>query len=213
MKFYKKGDKKLLNAWAFYDWANSVYPLVISTAIFPIYFKSITNGENVDFLFLKSIENDAFIGYVSSFTFIVLALISPILSGIADHTGYKKLFMRLFCYLGSISCLFLYFFDLDNFDFGMICYFFAVVGFWGSLVFYNSYLPDIANENQQDITSAKGYSMGYLGSIILLIICLFLTQFPSFFLIANKTEAVKLSFVLVGIWWFVFSHYTFHFIF
>ena len=212
MKFYKKGDKKLLNAWAFYDWANSVYPLVISTAIFPIYFKSITNGENVDFLFLKSIENDAFIGYVSSFTFIVLALISPILSGIADHTGYKKLFMRLFCYIGSISCLFLYFFDLDNFDFGMICYFFAVVGFWGSLVFYNSYLPDIANENQQDITSAKGYSMGYLGSIILLIICLFLTQFPSFFLIANKTEAVKLSFVLVGIWWFVFSHYTFHYL-
>ena len=212
MKFYKKGDKKLLNAWAFYDWANSVYPLVISTAIFPIYFKSITNGENVDFLFLKSIENDAFIGYVSSFTFIILAIISPILSGIADHTGYKKLFMKLFCYIGSISCLFLYFFDLENFDFGMICYFFAVVGFWGSLVFYNSYLPDIANENQQDITSAKGYSMGYLGSIILLIICLFLTQFPNFFLIANKTEAVKLSFVLVGIWWFVFSHYTFHYL-
>ena len=94
----------------------------------------------------------------------------------------------------------------------MVFYFFALIGFWASLVFYNSYLPDIANENQQDITSAKGYSMGYLGSIILLIICLFLTQFPSFFLIANKTEAVKLSFVLVGIWWFVFSHYTFHYL-
>ncbi len=170
MRFYKKGDKKLLNAWAVYDWANSVYPLVISTAIFPIYFKSITKGESVDFLWFNSIENDAFIGYISSFTFLILAIISPLLSGIADHTGYKKLFMKFFCYLGAISCMLLYSFDLDNFDLGIIYYFFAVVGFWGSLVFYNSYLPDIANIDQQDITSAKGYSLGYLGSIILLLL-------------------------------------------
>ena len=105
MRFYKKGDKKLLNAWAVYDWANSVYPLVISTAIFPIYFKSITQGEAVDFLWFESIENDAFIGYISSFTFLILAVISPLLSGIADHTGYKKLFMKFFCYLGAICCI------------------------------------------------------------------------------------------------------------
>ena len=212
MRLYKKGDKKLLNAWAFYDWANSVYPLVISTAIFPIYFKTITKGEPVNFLWLNSIENDAFIGYVSSFTFIILAIISPILSGIADHTGYKKLFMKLFCYLGAISCILLYTFDLDNFDIGMIYYFFAVVGFWGSLVFYNSYLPDIANIEQQDITSAKGYSMGYLGSIILLIFCLLLTEFPDFFNLNDKTQAVKISFVLVGVWWLVFSQYSFHYL-
>lgn len=212
MIFYKKGDKKLLNAWAFYDWANSVYPLVISTAIFPIYFKSITKGEPVDFLWFNDVENDAFIGYVSSFTFIILAIISPILSGIADHTGYKKLFMKFFCYLGSISCILLYTFDLDNFDLGMIYYFFAVVGFWGSLVFYNSYLPDIANVDEQDITSAKGYSLGYLGSIILLIFCLFLTQFPEYFNINDKTHAVKISFVLVGIWWLAFSQYSFYYL-
>ena len=212
MRLYKKGDKKLLNAWAFYDWANSVYPLVISTAIFPIYFKSITKGEPVDFLWLNSIENDAFIGYVSSFTFIILAVISPILSGIADHTGYKKLFMQIFCYIGAISCILLYTFDLDNFDLGMIYYFFAVVGFWGSLVFYNSYLPDIANVDEQDITSAKGYSLGYLGSIILLIFCLLLTQFPDYFNIDGKIQAVKISFVLVGIWWLVFSQYSFYYL-
>jgi len=212
MKFYKKGDKKLLNAWAFYDWANSVYPLVISTAIFPIYFKSITGGDSVDFLWFKSIENDAFIGYISSFTFLILAIISPLLSGIADHTGYKKLFMKIFCYLGSFSCILLYNFDLDNFDLGIIYYFFAVVGFWGSLVFYNSYLPDIANADQQDMTSAKGYSLGYLGSIILLIFCLFLTQFPEFFGLIDKTQAVKMSFVLVGVWWFLFSQYSFYYL-
>lgn len=212
MKFYKKGDKKLLNAWAFYDWANSVYPLVISTAIFPIYFKSITSGDSVDFLWFESIENDAFIGYISSFTFLILAIISPLLSGIADHTGYKKLFMKIFCYLGSFSCILLYNFDLDNFDLGIIYYFFAVVGFWGSLVFYNSYLPDIANTDQQDITSAKGYSLGYLGSIILLILCLFLTQFPESFGLVDKTQAVKMSFVLVGVWWFLFSQYSFYYL-
>jgi UMF1 family MFS transporter len=212
MRFYKKGDKKLLNAWAVYDWANSVYPLVISTAIFPIYFKSLTKGESVDFLWFKSIENDAFIGYISSFTFLILAVISPILSGIADHTGYKKLFMKFFCYLGAISCMLLYSFDLDNFDLGIIYYFFAVVGFWGSLVFYNSFLPDIANIEQQDITSAKGYSLGYLGSIILLVFCLFIIQYPDLLNLYDKTQAVKISFVLVGIWWLVFSQYSFYYL-
>ena len=212
MRLYKKGDKKLLNAWAVYDWANSVYPLVISTAIFPIYFKSITKGEAVDFLWFESIENDAFIGYISSFTFLILAVISPLLSGIADHTGYKKLFMRFFCYLGSISCMLLYNFDLDNFDLGIIYYFFAVVGFWGSLVFYNSYLPDIANDDQQDITSAKGYSLGYIGSTILLIFCLIIMQFPDIFYINDKVQAVKISFVIVGVWWLVFSQYSFFYL-
>lgn len=212
MRFYKKGDKKLLNAWAVYDWANSVYPLVISTAIFPIYFKSITKGEAVDFLWFESIENDAFIGYISSFTFLILAVISPLLSGIADHTGYKKLFMRFFCYLGAISCMLLYNFDLDNFDLGIIYYFFAVVGFWGSLVFYNSYLPDIANDDQQDITSAKGYSLGYIGSTILLIFCLIIMQFPDIFYIDDKVQAVKISFVIVGVWWLVFSQYSFFYL-
>ena len=212
MRLYKKGDKKLLNAWAVYDWANSVYPLVISTAIFPIYFKSITKGEAVDFLWFESIENDAFIGYISSFTFLILAVISPLLSGIADHTGYKKLFMRFFCYLGSISCMLLYNFDLDNFDLGIIYYFFAVVGFWGSLVFYNSYLPDIANDDQQDITSAKGYSLGYIGSTILLIFCLIIMQFPDIFYIDDKVQAVKISFVIVGVWWLVFSQYSFFYL-
>ena len=212
MRLYKKGDKKLLNAWAVYDWANSVYPLVISTAIFPIYFKSITKGEAVDFLWFESIENDAFIGYISSFTFLILAVISPLLSGIADHTGYKKLFMRFFCYLGAISCMLLYNFDLDNFDLGIIYYFFAVVGFWGSLVFYNSYLPDIANDDQQDITSAKGYSLGYIGSTILLIFCLIIMQFPDIFYIDDKVQAVKISFVIVGVWWLVFSQYSFFYL-
>ena len=212
MKIYKKGDKKLLNAWAFYDWANSVYPLVISTAIFPIYFKNITNGETIDFLWFKSIENDAFIGYTSSFTFMILAIISPILSGIADSSGYKKLFMKIFCYMGSISCIMLYNFDMNNFDIGIIYYFLAIIGFWGSLVFYNSYLPDIAHINQQDFISAKGYSLGYVGSTALLILNLLLMEYHDVLNIENKSEAVKISFVSVGIWWLLFSQYSFYYL-
>jgi len=243
MKFYKKDDKKLLNAWAFYDWANSVYPLVISTAIFPIYWTIITKSENINFLWFESIQNDAFISYLSSITFIILAFISPLLSGIADYTGQKKLFMQLFCYMGVISCLFLYYFGANHFNAGIFYYFFAIVGFWGSLVFYNSYLPDIANKKQQDLTSAKGYSLGYIGSTLLLIAILFFVNFPQifninhniyfaelgaieatskipifgsfrleYFLEPSYIMAMKLSFIFVGVWWFIFSQYSFYYL-
>ena len=218
MKLYNKGDKRLLNAWAFYDWANSVYPLVISTAIFPIYYGFITS-ENRYLNFLGyEFKNTALISFVTAFTFLVLVFITPLLSGIADFTGKKKTFMKFFCFLGSIATISLYWFDLDNLGIGLFFYFLAMIGFWGSLVFYNSYLPDIAFENQQDSISAKGYSLGYFGSVILLIINLVMVNFPELFgIIGNDfiqapLIAMKISFVTVGIWWFVFSLYTFYYL-
>ena len=214
MKIYKKGAKKLLNAWAFYDWANSVYPLVISTAIFPIFYGIITD----DYLLIAgyNIKSTALITYISTIAFFLLVIITPILSGIADYTGNKKFFMKLFCYVGSFSCIMLYNFNIDNLEFGLFFYFIALIGFWCSLVFYNSYLPDIARESQQDYISAKGYSMGYVGSVILLFIIILMVNFPDFFSISSvdnipaEIMAMKYSFILVGIWWFLFSQYSFY---
>ena len=166
----KKGSKKLLNAWVFYDWANSVYSLVIASAVFPIFYNAIfpENQTHID-VFGTSMKGTALISFVTAFAFLLVAFISPLLSGIADYSGNKKVFLKLFCYIGAGSCIGLYWFSLDNIYWSLVCYLFGLVGFWGSLVFYNSYLPDVAYPDQQDAVSAKGYSMGYIGSVLLLL--------------------------------------------
>ena len=214
MKKYKKGSKKLLNAWAIYDWANSVYPLVISTAIFPIFYGIITE-DYITFLGY-SFKNTALISYITAFAFVILVFLSPLLSGIADYTGGKKFFMKFFCYSGSFACILLYWFDIDNLNSSLVYYFIALIGFWASLVFYNSYLPEIAHPEQQDKVSAKGYAMGYIGSVILLLVNLIMINYPDYFGITDSNgvvaeiKAMKISFIMVGVWWFLFSQYTFY---
>ncbi|GAA4271508.1 MFS transporter [Aquimarina gracilis] len=225
-KVLPKGHKKLLNAWAFYDWANSVYNLTISSAIFPIFWGAITIikddegtivNDTVRFLGYD-FNNDSLISYVTALAFLVVSFISPLLSGIADYVGNKKNFLKFFCYLGALSCIGLYFFDdnlHDDFDylwFGLLCYFLALIGFWASLVFYNSYLPDIAFPEQQDAISAKGYSLGYIGSVILLIINLVMILKYEWFGFENSGTPTKLSFVMVGVWWIGFSQYTYYYL-
>ena len=163
MKPLERGHKKLLNAWAFYDWANSVYSLTIVSTIFPIFYGllfRIAKLTHIE-LFGMVIKSTSVIAFVTALAFAVVVVLSPILSGIADYLGNKKSFMRFFCYLGAISCVGLYWFSLEHIYFGLLCYFCGVVGFWGSIVFYNSYLPDIALPEQYDAVSAKGYSLGY----------------------------------------------------
>ena len=213
----KKGSKKLINAWAFYDWANSVYSLVISSAIFPIYYGLIFSEINFISFFGYQIKNTAVISFITAFAFVVVALMSPILSGIADYIGNKKRFMKIFVYIGSISCLGLYWFELQTIYLGLFFYFFALIGLWASLVFYNSYLPDIAYPDQQDIASARGFSYGYIGSVILLLINLMIIMNPNSFGIEGSGSeasmtAMKYSFVSVGIWWAFFSQYSFYFL-
>jgi UMF1 family MFS transporter len=210
-----KGDIKVLNAWAFYDWANSVYPLVISSAVFPIYYGSLF----VDDLYVEllgfNFKNTALISFLTAFAFVVLSFMTPLLSGIADYMGNKKKFLKFFCYSGSISCMGLYWFDLSNIYFGLFFYFTALISFWASLVFYNSYLPDIAFKNQQDAISAKGYALGYFGSVLLLVFNLAMVMYPETFgIIGDNSEsiAMRYSFVSVGIWWIIFSQYTFYFL-
>jgi UMF1 family MFS transporter len=205
----KIGDKKLINAWAFYDWANSVYSLVISTAVFPLYYSAITKGETVHFLGMEWEHPDTLYSYALSFSFLVVAIMSPILSGIADYTGSKKKFMKFFCALGSISVMSLYFFDgVDTIWIGIVFTVFASIGFWASIVFYNAYLPEVAKPEQQDRASAKGFIYGYIGSVILLIINLIMIQMPDTFGITSGM-ASRISFVMVGLWWIGFAQITF----
>ena len=220
MNYPPKGSKKLIHAWAFYDWANSVYSLVISSAIFPIFYGALTilkdsEGNKIsDTVIFLGIEfnNDTLISYVTAAAFLVVSFLSPFLSGIADYIGNKKNFLKFFCYLGAISCIGLFWFSLDYLWFGLLCYFLALIGFWSSLVFYNSYLPDVAFPDQQDKASAKGFSLGYVGSVLLLILCLVMILKHDWFGFEDEGLPTRLSFVLTGIWWIGFSQYTYYYL-
>ena len=215
-----KGSKKLLNAWAFYDWANSVYSLVISSAVFPIFYGALFRAAEIEkvTIFGGEIARAPLISYVTSLAFVFIAIVTPLVSGIADYTGNKKVFLKFFCYLGAASCIGLYWFSLENIYFGLICYFFGLVGFWVSFAINNSYLPDIAFNEQQDRVSAKGFSLGYIGSVILLVFNLAMVMEPAVFGITDsggevaEIKAMKYSFISVGIWWALFSQYTFKYL-
>ena len=182
MRQLKKGSKKLLNAWAFYDWANSVYTLTIASAIFPIFYGSLfVKNINTIEIFGFNTKSTALISFVTAFTFLIISFLSPLLSGVADYIGNKKMFLKFFCYTGSIGCIGLYWFSLEHIYISLLFYFFGLIGYWGSLVFYNSYLPDIAFPEQQDALSAKGFSIGYVGSVILLLFNLAMVLNPSWF--------------------------------
>jgi UMF1 family MFS transporter len=214
MQNLPKGSPKLINAWAFYDWANSVYSLVIATAVFPIYYESVTSGNHgmVNFMGI-SLLNSSLLSYSLSFSFLIVALLSPILSGIADYSGNKKSFMKFFCYLGSLSVMSLFFFrGQDTLWIGILATVLASIGFWGSIVFYNSYLPEIAFPEQHDRVSAKGFMFGYTGSVFLLTFNLTMVMKPEWYGIIDPTLPARISFLSVGIWWMGFAQVTFHFL-
>lgn len=222
-----KNNPKTMRAWAVYDWANSVYSLVITSTIFPIYFSLLTTlsykkefveetkqwidvplRANIN-LFGQEYHPDAIYGYSLTLSFIIVVFLSPFLSSLADTIGNKKSFLQFFCYLGATSCMGLAMFTgMQNVFLGLLFSITASVGFWGSLVFYNSFLPDIATPDKQDALSARGYVYGYIGSVVLVIICLILIMVVA----ENPKESLlytRVSFLLTGAWWFGFSQYTF----
>ena len=203
--------RKVINGWAMYDWANSVYNLVITTTFFPAYYAAVTSTKHEAFRngvpFLgRTFVNTELKDYVLAFGFLLIAILSPILSSIADYKGNKKNFMRFFCYLGALSCSLMYFFDSDHVTLGLMCFMFAGIGFYGSQVFYNSYLPEIAAEQDMDRVSAKGYTLGYIGSVLMQLI-----GFALVMLWTGKDagDPLKLTFLLVGIWWIAFAQIPF----
>ncbi len=224
---FVKNNPKIMKAWATYDWANSVYSLVITSTIFPIYYAILTTitekkefvektGEWISVpvrhkiqLFGETYHPDAIYGYSLTISFFIVVLLSPFLSSLADTIGNKKSFLQFFCYLGATSCMGLAMFTgMQNVFLGLLFSIMASVGFWGSLVFYNSFLPDIATRDKQDALSARGYVYGYIGSVVLVVICLILIM-----VVAKDEEQrliyTRMSFLLTGAWWFGFSQYTF----
>ena len=201
-------DKKVLTGWAFFDWANSAYFLVISTAIFPLYFSSITD-ETVRFLG-SELDTGTLYSYSVSFAYLCIAILSPILSGVADYGGRRMFFLKVFTILGSVACIGLFFFKSAGMIwYGTLAFVVATIGAAGGIVFYNAYLPEIATEDMYDRVSARGYAYGYIGSVLLLIFCLFMIQKPEVFGITNSTLPARISFVLVGVWWIGFAQITF----
>lgn len=227
----KLTSRKVINAWCLYDWANSAYNLVITSTIFPAYYEAITKNQtpNNEVTFLgRKFVNTALYNYALGTAFIVVAFMSPILTSIADYRGNKKNFMRFFCTMGAIACALLYFFAPEQvagkagpltsttLNIGIVCMVFSCIGFWGSLVFYNSYLPDLVPERLRDRISARGYTWGYIGSVILQIVCFVVVFFPAMFGFKTPYEQnympARVSFVLVAIWWIGFAQVPFRYL-
>ncbi|MFA6086226.1 MFS transporter [Mucilaginibacter sp.] len=203
-----KNNKRTIRAWAMFDWANSAYNLVITSTIFPAYYVAITtnadNGNRINF-FGYSFVNTALQDYALAVAYLIMALLLPILSSIADYRGNKKVFMQFFTLLGSVACCGLFFFDNSRLEIGIICFALAAIGYSGGFVFYNSYLPEIATLDMQDKVSAKGFTYGYIGSVLLQLICFAFVLSPGTFGITDKALPAQLSFLLVGIWWIGFA--------
>lgn len=201
-------DPKTVRAWYMYDWANSVYSLVITSAIFPVYYKSVTTRDGNDMVpFLGfQVQNSNLYSYALSVSFLIVAAIIPLLSGMADYAGRKKDFMKFFVWLGALSCMGLFFFTgVETLGLGILFSITASIGFSGSLVFYDAFLPEVVTEDRYDVTSARGYSMGYYGSVLMMTLCLLLIMNHAAVGFANEGEATRVAFLLVGAWWLGFS--------
>lgn len=203
-----KNDKRTVNGWALFDWANSAYALVISTAIFPIYFINVTP----DIVTLGGYEftNSSLYTFAVSASYIIIALLSPLLSGIADYSGRKKYFLKIFTTIGSLACIAMFWFSNNtSIWIGTVTFMLATIGFAGGIVFYDAYLPQIVTEDRYDRTSAKGFAYGYVGSVILLVAILAMVQMPEFFGLADAGIASRIGFVMVGLWWLGFAQISF----
>jgi UMF1 family MFS transporter len=211
----KKNDKRTVNAWCMYDWANSVHNLVITSSIFPVYFSATAltkeGGNVIPFLGFE-IKNTVLFSYSVSFAFLFVVLLVPFTTAVADYTGRKKVFMRFFCYLGALSCASLYFFTRDTVTLSVFAFMLSIVGYSGSIVFYNSFLPEIATEENYDRYSARGFSLGYIGSVLLMLMNLVLILAPERFGITDKSLPARIAFLTVGIWWFGFAQIPFYFL-
>jgi len=208
-----KNNKKTIWAWSMFDWANQSYNMVITTTIFPAYYVAITankaNGDMVTF-FGHQYVNTVLSNYILGLSYLIIVISLPILTSIADYRGSKKLYMQLFTWLGTLSCAGLFFFTMDTFEFSMICFGLASIGYCGGFVFYNSYLPQIATLDQQDAVSAKGFIYGFAGCITVQIICFVFVLAPGLFGITDEALPARLSFLIVAIWWIGFSLIPFY---
>lgn len=200
---------RVMTGWAMYDWANSSYALVINTALYPLYFQAVMAGHNRTLsIFGYNISANALYSYSLTLSFLILVFLSPILSSIAGSRGNKLTFLKAFCTLGALSCMGLFFFKSpDDIGLGLALNISASIGFYGSLVFYNAFLPEIASPERQDALSARGFALGYVGSLSILVCSLVLIQ-----VVANDDNRglyTRICFLLTGLWWWGFAQFSF----
>ncbi|MBK9993194.1 MAG: MFS transporter [Saprospiraceae bacterium] len=204
-------NKKAEFGWVMFDWANSSYSLVISTAIFPIFF--IANTDAIINILGFQVTNSSIYAFSVSFAYILICLLSPVLSGIADYGGRRKFFMIIFTTIGSIACSSLYFFQgMSTLVLGLTAFIIASASHAGSLVFYDAYLSELVPPKRSDKLSAKGYAYGYVGSVILLIFNIVIIQKPELIGLENAKEASRIAFLSVGLWWFLFAQFSFRYL-
>ncbi len=206
-----KNNRVTMNAWALFDTANSAHALVIAAAIFPAYYLNISD-ETVK-VFGTAIQSSTVYAFSISMSYLIVAILSPLLAGIADYGQKRKQFLRIFTYIGSISCISMYFFDgMSTYWLGVFSFGFSLIGFAGGLVFYNSFIPIISTKDRMDLLSARGFAFGYAGSVMLLLTILWLITNPDKAGLADAGEASRIGFVMVGIWWVIIAHITFYFL-
>ncbi|MEQ8703076.1 MAG: MFS transporter [Phaeodactylibacter sp.] len=197
-------DKRIINGWALFDWANSAFALVITAAIFPAYYVAVTD-DVINVMGLE-LSNSSLYTFAISASYFVIALFSPLLSGIADYGGRRKFFLKFFTILGATACLTLFFFKgMEQVELGTISFMLSMIGFAGGLVFYNAFLPVIVTEDLYDRVSARGFSFGYIGSVVLLVINLVMIQFWEAIGFPDQGTATRYAFLTVGLWWIGFA--------
>lgn len=197
MKKFTKEEK----SWALYDWGSSAYSIIITTAVFPLYYKASATEAGVDLA-----DSTAYLGYtIAIFTFI-LAMIGPILGTIADYQGLKKKFFTAFFLLGTVSTAALAFVPSENWLMLLVCYTFAALGATGANVFYDAFIVDVTTAKRMNNVSAFGYGLGYIGSTIPFILSIAVILLASNEVIPiSTTTASRIAFLITAVWWAAFS--------
>ena len=198
--------------WYFYDWANSAFAMTILAALFGPYLDKFVvpaEGWTVPFLGIGPLSSVSLYGYTIGASAILVLLTSPLLGAIADSGRHKKMFMMVFCYAGSLSTLLMFFIGPGDVGLALFLFFLGNVSFVSGNVFYDAFLPHIAEPQEQDIVSGKGYAYGYAGGGLLFLVHLLLVQFHAELGIPDVGLAIRISLSSVGLWWGGFALITF----
>lgn len=195
----EKSNKKVIYSWVLYDWANSAFATTILAAVLPIFYNDVAAVN------LPDNVATSYWGYTQAIAMLIIALITPVLGAVADYSKSKKIFMKLFVFIGVVGTALLFFIVEGRYLLASVFFIFANIGFSGGNIFYDSFLPIITKKDKIDYVSSMGYAAGYLGGGILLLINLLMIMRPQMFGIANTTLATRIAFVTVAIWWIIFS--------
>ncbi|WP_338042489.1 MFS transporter [Paenibacillus ginsengarvi] len=193
-------DRRAVRAWVMYDWANSAFATTMMAAVLPIFYSDVA---------ASTLPNEqmatSYWGLTQSIAMLIVALLTPVLGAVADYTGYKVRFLRVFTYLGVLSSFCFIFVGNGDYLLASLLFIFGTIGFSGGNAFYDSLLNDLVEPEKRDYVSSKGYAFGYIGGGLLLVVNLLLIQNPGLFGLPKGLLGTYISFASVAVWWFLFS--------